>query len=196
MAAIPHSTIDTPRRPAIVIALHWMTLAVLLLGVALVLVRDEFDGRALRNLLLEGHRHFGLLVLGLLIARLAVRFARRRLPAIDSASPLARAAAGTTHALLYLLLAGVPLLGWIASNAHGHDIHFFGLPLPALTEADDDFADTLQQWHTIAAWTMLVLGLLHALAALWHHFIRRDPVLTAMLPQWRKKRSPDNHISP
>lgn len=188
--------VDTPRRPTIVIALHWLTLAALLLGVALVLVREAFDGRALRYWLLEGHRHLGLLVLGLLIARLAVRFARHRLPAIDSSSPLARAAAGATHAALYLLLAAVPILGWMSSSAQGHDVRFLGLSLPALVEASEDLADTLQQWHANAAWTMLALGLVHALAALWHHFIRRDSVLTAMLPQWRRERSPGNRIAP
>jgi cytochrome b561 len=184
---MPTSHIETPRRPAIVIALHWLTLAALLLGVFLILVREEVDGRALRLLLLEAHRHLGLLVFGLLFARLSVRLVRHRLPPLDTSSRLARAAAMTTHLALYLLLAWVPMLGWMFSNAHGQDINFLGIPLPALAEADDDFADTLQQWHTVAAWSLLALGFVHAMAALWHHFIRRDQVLRAMLPRWSRQ---------
>ncbi|MES2114131.1 MAG: cytochrome b/b6 domain-containing protein [Pseudomonadota bacterium] len=180
--AAPHPAFTTPRRPALVIALHWLTLAALLLGVVLILVRDGVDGRILRGWLLEGHRHLGLLVLGLLLARLAVRLLRHRLAAIGAHSLAARAAAAAVHVALYLLLAAVPMLGWTLSNAHGQEPHFLGLPLPTLVAADDDLADTLQLWHARAAWTLLILGLVHALAALWHHFIRRDAVLAAMLP--------------
>lgn len=49
----PFSNVETPRRPAIVMTLHWLTLVVLLPGVALILVREQFDGRVLRYWLLE-----------------------------------------------------------------------------------------------------------------------------------------------
>lgn len=188
--AMQSPAIETPRRPAIIIALHWLTLAALLLGVLIILLRDEIDGRALRYWMLEAHRHLGLLVFCLLLARLAARLAHHPLPAVCSSSRLTRAAACMTHIALYLLLAAVPLLGWISSNAHGQDIHFIGIPLPALAGADDDLADTLAQWHATVAWSLLALGLVHAMAALWHHFIRRDPVLVAMLPQWYGRRAP------
>jgi cytochrome b561 len=175
--------IEPVRHPAPMIALHWLTLAALLAGVALVLVREAFDGRAVRYGLLEAHRYAGLLVLALLSVRLAVRMVLAPLPLLAQAAPLARAAAALVHILLYLLLAAVPMLGWLMSSAHGQNVHFLGVPLPALTEPDDDFADIVQQWHAIAAWTLLALGAVHGLAALWHHFVRRDAVLAAMLPR-------------
>lgn len=180
---------ERQRRPAIVIALHWFSLAALLLGVLVILLREEIDSRALRHWLLEAHRHFGLLVFGLLLARLAVRLARHRLPAVISSSRLVHAAAVAMHLTLYLLLACVPLLGWISSNARGQDMRFLGIALPTLLDADDDLADTLTQWHVGVAWTLLALGLAHAMAALWHHCIRRDQVLVAMLPQWHGRRA-------
>jgi cytochrome b561 len=82
-----------------------------------------------------------------------------------------------------VLLATVPLLGWTASNALGQDVHFLGVALPALIAPDDDLGDRLQQWHQTAAWSLVALAAIHALAALWHHFIRRDAVLAAMLPR-------------
>ena len=93
------------------------------------------------------------------------------------------AIAALTHLALYLLLACVPLLGWTVSNALGQDVHCFGFLLPAIAEANEDLADTLQKWHAIAAWSLLALGLVHAMAALWHHFVRHDQVLAAMLPR-------------
>jgi cytochrome b561 len=35
--------------------------------------------------------------------------------------------------------------------------------------------------HLYLAWTLIVLAALHALAALKHHFIDRDPTLMRML---------------
>lgn len=180
------SNAEVRRRPAIVIFLHWTTLTVLLLGVFLILVRECFDGRAVRYWMLEAHRHMGLLVFGLLLVRLVVRSVLYRLPAVDQTSRFVRAIAVTTHMTLYLLLACTPLLGWVSSNARGQIVHFAGIPLPVLAEMNDDLADTLTDWHSYVAWSLLALGLVHALAALWHHFIRRDQVLAAMLPQWHK----------
>jgi cytochrome b561 len=37
--------------------------------------------------------------------------------------------------------------------------------------------------HTVAMWTLLALVVLHVLAALYHHFVRRDDVLRRMLPR-------------
>jgi cytochrome b561 len=172
----------TPRRPGAVIFLHWLTLVALLGAVLLVLVRDEFDGRELRYWLLEAHRYLGLLVFALLFARLVTRY-RHRLAILVESSRLATLAASLIHCALYVLLATVPLLGWTTSNALGQDVHFLGVALPALIAPDDDLGDRLQQWHQTAAWSLVALAAIHALAALWHHFIRRDAVLAAMLPR-------------
>jgi cytochrome b561 len=65
-------------------------------------------------------------------------------------------------------------------------ISLLGLPLPNLVQADSDLADTLTDYHVWAAWGMLALVVAHAAAAWWHHAVRRDGVLTAMLPSVRR----------
>jgi cytochrome b561 len=64
-----------------------------------------------------------------------------------------------------------------------------GLPglghLPALIGRDLDLADTLEDWHSALAWTLLALIALHVAAALWHQYIRRDGLLDAMWPRRR-----------
>ena len=64
------------------------------------------------------------------------------------------------------------------------------IPLPDLVAADSDLADTLSDYHIWAAWVLLSLLVPHVLAALWHHYIRRDGVLTAMLPGGSLSRRP------
>ena len=91
--------------------LHWLTALCLVLGVTLILVRDEVDGRLIRQWLLEGHRHFGLLVLCLFFIRVAVRIRAGRLPSEGAPSRLIRFIAAATHVALYALLLALPLLG-------------------------------------------------------------------------------------
>ena len=172
-------------RPRKLVVLHWLTALFLVLGVTLILIRDQVAGRVLRQWLLEGHRHFGLFVLFLFFARVAVRIRLGKLPAADDSSRLLRIVATLTHVALYALLLVQPLLGWALSNAQGKPVHLLGATLPALVGSDEDLADALTLWHIDVAWLLLALVTVHALAALWHHFVRRDGVLRMMLPRPR-----------
>lgn len=182
---------DTPAqaaavRPRKMVTLHWLTVFCVVAGVALILLRDEVGGRALRQWLLDGHRHFGVFVLLLFVARVALRLRAGRLPPAGAPSRLGRIAAALVHLALYALLLALPLLGWALNDALGKPAHLFGMALPALVAADEDLADALLGWHQDAAWLLLALVLLHAAAALWHHFVLRDGVLRTMLPNPRR----------
>lgn len=175
-----------PLRSRKLTILHWLTALCLVLAAALILTRDQVAGRTLRMWLLEGHRHFGLFVLVLFFARVALRVRLGRLSTHIDSSRLVRLLALLTHVALYALLLAQPLLGWALSDAQGKPVHLLGAILPALVGADEDLADTLTVWHQDAAWLLLGLILLHIAAALWHHFVRRDGVLRMMLPQRRR----------
>jgi cytochrome b561 len=190
VAYTPGVTVDlgspeasAPLRPRKIVVLHWLTVLCVCFAAGLILTRDEVSGRALRQWLLEGHRHFGLFVLMLFFIRVVVRIRAGKLPGEGKLPFVVRAAAAATHIALYALLLGLPLLGWALSNAQDKPVHLFGLTLPALVGADDDLADTLQTWHVDAAWALLALVLLHIAAALWHHFVLRDSTLRMMLPR-------------
>jgi cytochrome b561 len=170
------------KHPRKIVLLHWLTVLCVCLAAGLILTRDEVAGRAVRQWLLEGHRHFGLFVLMLFVIRVVVRLRAGKLPGEDNMHIVMRVAATLTHIALYALLLALPLLGWALSNAQGWPVHLFGLTLPALVNADEDLADSLQTWHVDAAWALLAMVLLHVSAALWHHFVRRDGVLRRMLP--------------
>nr|WP_249116079.1 cytochrome b [Azoarcus sp. L1K30] len=184
-SAQSHRVLHTPveRHHRATIALHWATASLILGAVALILVRDLVDTKALRALLLEGHRGFGVLVLIAATARLVQRARRLPRPSEADMPALFRRAASATHAMLYGLLLAVPVLGWALSCARGQAVYVFGLgPLPTLLARSADLADTLADCHGWAAWSLLALVGIHAFAAMWHHFVRRDPVLLRMLP--------------
>jgi cytochrome b561 len=177
------STRPSNRHPAATIALHWASAAAMLLCAAAALVRACSENEVLRGAMLDVHRQSGLVVLLALALRLGARW---RQGLADHAGPqprLMRLAAQAAHAGLYLMLAALPLLGLATSQAHEVTVRLFGMwALPALVEADPDLADRLSDYHVWSAWVMLALLAAHVGAALWHHRVRQDGVLTAMLP--------------
>lgn len=186
-------SVDAPasaaRHSAWTIALHWFTVLAIVIGVGAVLWRELVEDKGLRVILMEAHRQAGLLVLVALGLRLLVRW---RVGMADHAGEmprLMRIAAGAAHLALYALLLALTVLGMAASNAHAVQLKLFGLiPLPILVAEDGDLADTLEAWHLWGAWLLLALVVLHVAAAAWHHWGRRDGVLTAMLPLLQRKR--------
>ena len=170
-------------RPPLLAALHWTTATLVVLGLAVILVREILEAKAGRASLLELHRWCGLLALGLVVWRLQLRMRLKPLSdLVPSRSRRARIVAATVHGLLYGLLLAVPILGWCLSSADGQRIDLFGLPLPRLVVADEELADKLHAWHTTLAWAFASLIAAHALAGCWHQFLRREPILRAMWP--------------
>ena len=176
------------RRPALLVAFHWITVLALVAAVALALGREAVDEKALRAVLLNLHKSFGLLLLGLALVRIALRAFLHPLPAVAELPPLARLGAAATHGLLYLLLLAVPVCGWLLANSHGKPAGFFGLfTLPGLVDIDEDLGDLTSELHETGAYLLLGLIGLHITAALHHHFMLKDRVLLSMLPGLRRR---------
>ena len=188
LASRLHLVKASHRHPTWTIALHWSTVVALILAVALILVRDAVDDKNLRILLMDAHRQAGVFVLLALILRLAVRTSLGMADFAGDVPPLIRWAAKLGHTALYALLFALPVLGWASSNAHGVSVTLFGLfALPTLVGDDPDLADTLSDFHLWTAWLLLAIVVAHVSAACWHHIVRRDGVLAAMLPLLRRK---------
>ncbi|WP_256701010.1 cytochrome b [Caballeronia sordidicola] len=136
--------------------------------------------------LIAWHLSVGMLILLLVAVRIVWRFthpAPRELPGIPR--PLA-AVARLTHWMLYLLLIALPLMGWANASSRGWP-SFLGtlLPLPALSPEGSPFGHSLGDWHKIFAWVLLALVVMHAAAAVFHHFVLRDATLRRMFPTSR-----------
>ena len=164
-------------------ALHWLSFVCVSLAALAITLRAFIETSEDRKLLLALHESAGILVLALTLVRLIWRLVGG-VGAVHSRFPrAARIGATGGHTMLYFTLIALTLLGWLTGNAFGQRPRLFGVwPLPALIERDRDLGDSLQAWHTDAAWVLLVLVLGHVTVALWHHFIWRDGVLTSMTP--------------
>jgi cytochrome b561 len=74
-------------------------------------------------------------------------------------------------------------LGWLVLSAAGKPIPFFGLELPALIAPNEELAKELKELHeTVGTLGYWLIGL-HAVAALFHHYVLKDNTLLSMLPK-------------
>jgi cytochrome b561 len=93
--------------------------------------------------------------------------------------------------LLYALMLVIPISGWLMSSAKGVQTVWFGvLPLPDLLAKDKPLGEALAMVHKTLDFTLLGMVVLHSLAALKHHFVDHDDVLTRMLPARARAGSP------
>ena len=165
-------------------ALHWLTLLLIIAVYCLMEFRDIFPrGSAGREWMKEGHFIAGLLILGIVVARLLVRLSGPS-PLIEPrSSAFMHALARLAHVILYGFLMLTPLLGWLTLSASGKPIPFFGFEFPALIAPNDGLKGTIKEFHETLANIGYGLIFLHVAAALYHHHVLKDNALTNMLPE-------------
>jgi cytochrome b561 len=170
-------------RRAWMIAFHWLTALLVAASFSVAWARNAIDDLAARALWLDVHRSIGFAVLALTLLRLALRWGAGPVSSRGDLPLGMWMASRATHLLIYAGLIAMPLLGWAQSSARARHFKLFGLPVPSLVRHDADLAERLGSWHAQLGWVLLGLIGLHALAALYHHYVLRDHVLRAMLPR-------------
>lgn len=158
------------------IALHWTTAALVAALWILGQTADLFPRGPMRTGMWSVHVTLGLALAAVLVARLAWRVGPgKALPAADPG--LLHLIAKGTHYLLYLLLALAVGLG--IANAFVRGFSLFGLwSLPQIGDAA--LRRPINELHELAANAIMVVALIHAGAALVHHYLWRDGVLQRM----------------
>lgn len=173
------------RRYTSMIWLHWATALLVAASFAIAWIRKDIDDLDSRAFWLDVHRSIGLVILVLTLVRLAWRFRVGALSHRADLPPAMWLASRVTHGLIYASLIAMPVIGWAQSSAAARHLKLFGSPFPALVGHDRDLADTLAAWHENVGWAFIALIGLHALAAIYHHCVRRDDLLRAMLPGYK-----------
>ena len=127
------------------------------------------------------HKSIGLLLLALMILRVTWHFLNGGPAPLATHGRLTRLATKAGHGALYLGLFAVMISGYLISTADGRSISVFGwFEVPALITSIPKQEDLAGLIHEYFAWGLVIFSGLHALAALKHHFIDRDPTLKRM----------------
>ncbi|MBB5411351.1 MULTISPECIES: cytochrome b [unclassified Paraburkholderia] len=173
--------------------LHWI-IAVLMIGnVVLGLSADSLPDDWVRPVI-DTHKSIGITVLCLVLLRILWRVSHRPPPLPADFPAWEMRAAHVAHFVLYLLMIGLPLSGWLHDSAWKdaatHPMRLFNLfPWPrigyvtrldpALKESLHDRFGALHAWLGYALYAML---LMHVGGALKHQWIDRKSVLKRMVP--------------
>ena len=179
------------RYTSVAIALHWLIAIgiVAMLAMGLVMTHVKLAPFTVFKLY-QLHKSVGITILLAAVLRLVWRVMHRP-PALPSDMPQwEKGAAEGTHALLYVLMIGMPLVGWALVSASPLNIPtvLYGVipwpHLPVLADLHDKahVAPILGMIHAYGAYVLTALLLLHAGAALRHHIVLRDEVLRRMIP--------------
>jgi cytochrome b561 len=163
--------------------LHWAIVALIIVQYVLADKADDLPLGSAKIATLAQHKSFGMTILFLALLRMAWRW-MNPVPRIPPTMPRwQQLGAHASHIGLYALLFATPLLGWTMSSARNFPVSWFGLfTLPNLVSPNRPLYDFLHEAHEVAAKLIFVLALVHAGAALKHHFVDKDNVLRRMLP--------------
>ena len=181
--AMPSNLRNVDRWGPVSQLLHWVVVigivAMAVIGLTMVDMRTSPDKVRMFAL----HKSVGLTILALVTLRVIWRlYAGAPKPV-----PMPRwqhLLANLSHFGLYALLFAVPLSGWVMNSYAGFPLWWFGLfRVPALTGRDHDLHELTESVHEALFWALIVLALVHAGAALYHHLFQRDATLARMLPR-------------
>ncbi|WP_158116523.1 cytochrome b [Vibrio cincinnatiensis] len=126
------------------------------------------------------HKSVGLLLAALTLFRVMWKFVIPS-PSIEG-TWLEKVAAKLMHGFLYINLFVLFVSGYLISTADGRGIDVFNwFTLPGAGSLFNRQSDIAGMIHLYAAWILIVMVLLHALAALKHHFINKDNTLRKMI---------------
>jgi cytochrome b561 len=164
--------------------LHWLMAAIIFAALALGIWSSFLPvGTPFRVALLDVHKSLGMTALALLLVRITCRLVLGQPPYRQRLVLLSRIGAHLVHGALYLVMLGMPLSGYLFSAAGGHSLPWFGLfSWPRLVPLDETAATAGQTLHHWGAWLIGTLLILHVLAVGWHVFVKKDEVLSRMLP--------------
>jgi len=179
----------------VAVALHWLmaVLLIALVAVGLFMVRlPDVGFDTTKIMLILYHKDLGMLALALAAVRLAWRVTNALPRLVEHLPDWQKVFARFVHLSFYALMLALPITGWLMSSAAGFPVSLLGLfDLPDLVRRDDYLFQVFIAVHKWLGYALIPLIVVHAGAALRHHFICKDDTLRKMLLATRV--SPRSH---
>lgn len=170
------------------ILLHWVSalLIIFLFGLGFYMVDlGYYDPWYHRGPAL--HISLGLVLLLLMSVRIFWRLINPQPVPLPTYTRSTRLLSGAMKYLLYIFIIAVISTGYLVTTAEGKPASMFGLvDFPIIVQLGPDGVDRAGSLHELLAWGIVILALLHAAAALRHHFMIRDRTLVRMIKPAKK----------
>jgi cytochrome b561 len=165
------------------IVLHW-AIAIAVIVTWRIAESAEHASEAQEAAIMADHMAVGMLILLLTALRLVWRLTHTQPAFSHDLAGWERIAARLVHVTFYVLLVGLPLMGWLGSSMEGEAIDVFGaFTIPGVpVAANRGLGHEILEIHGTLGEIMLYLIVLHVIGALKHHFYDRNGALYRMLP--------------
>jgi len=181
------------RYGSVAMSFHWVIALLVIANICVGLYMGDLPrSDPMKFEIFQIHKSIGLSVLVLSILRVLWRLVNPIPPLPAGMNPALKLGARISHFVLYFLIVAIPLTGYIMVSASplGNGTDYFGLftwpnlPLFAgmTREQLHPIHETWEDVHVYLAWSAIVLIPIHVLAALYHGILRRDGVLSRMMP--------------
>jgi cytochrome b561 len=186
----PEATTENGRFDQISIALHWLTVLLIIVQFTSAWLREAVEhDTSLAAAILASHQTTGVLTWIVVLVRLVWRHKFAYLPPFPkSMSQLQQWIAKANEYGLYALLLVQPITGLGSALFRGHPFELFIWEVPTPFAHNVIIRSIFVEVHEFGAKALVTLIGLHAGAALFHHLVLRDGVLQRMLP-WTSARS-------
>lgn len=170
-------------------AFHWVTAIVVTIAFVLGpggfgrLMREGIDPATRSDIV--WHESLGILVMVLTVFRLLWVALRPAAPQVPMASWM-QLTGKLVHLALWALLLALPATAFLALGSEAHPLTLLGgVRVDQMPVIANSSVAKLANWgdvHQFLGDAIMWLAGLHAAAAIYHHFILKDGVLSAMLP--------------
>lgn len=168
------------RYGVISITLHWFSALLIIFTFAIGFYLDSLSWGIEKFDLVDIHASIGFLIIFFILLRLLWRF-YSPLPSSIITNKTHTFGVNVMHFIMLLMLTALFFSGYIMLSSGGNPITLFGtLSMPDLP-ANNGIAKQFRRFHEIVVWVFIGLLSVHVLAALFHHFIKRDSTIKRML---------------
>jgi cytochrome b561 len=161
---------------------HWLIVALLAVQYPIGWLMPDLHRNQQPGAPMTFHVSFGITILILIVLRFAWRLTHPVAPE-SSLPPWQRLSSEVVHWLLYALVLGTTVTGWLFASFRGWSLSYFYLtPLPMLAADNPEAGKAIDGLHQAMELALIVTIGIHVAAAVAHRWIYRDRVMQRMLP--------------
>ncbi|MCZ6829065.1 MAG: cytochrome b [Gammaproteobacteria bacterium] len=164
-------------------SLHWLMAAMIGVQLTVGWVAEEMARSPEKVTWMTGHKSLGVTILLFAVLRTWNKTLDPA-PLPPAGTPRWEIHGATiSHWTLYFLMLALPLSGWLVADTAIFPWKLWWLvPAPDILASGKELHEIGETLHKLLVWSLVALLSLHILAALRHHFIKRNDVLRRM---WR-----------
>ncbi|HJK86226.1 MAG TPA: cytochrome b [Candidatus Megaira endosymbiont of Nemacystus decipiens] len=160
---------------------HWV-MAIIIISLASVgFFMSSMDNSPDKYELYAMHKAMGTIALLLVSLRLLWKMLNQKVMPAKGLPSIIILAAQLGHFVLYIFMLLMPASGLLMSLFGGYDVQVFNIFTIESWEKNSYLSSLFHDVHTTSALMLVAIIALHSLAALYHHFIRKDRTLIRMI---------------